>query len=135
MITAKLTNFVDLGSNHYSKSYEIPNVDFGNISDEIMCVLLSDKGIIRELKIVCDSDLYDISIRQKAGITLPSDDEILQYSGIDTFSFSLVSGNIFYINNDGVGVNALDNLYLKVDNTNGTINTGTIKFQLMIERK
>lgn len=86
------------------------------------------KGKIKDFHIVCDSDDFNISIRQKASITPPSTDEIFNYSNADLeYSFSDLS--LTFFNMDTVQT---ENLYIEIDNTIGS-DTGTISIKLVIE--
>lgn len=99
----------------------------GNTSEETIDVG-TIRGKVKDFHIVCDSDDYNISIRQKASVTPPSTDEIYDYDNIDLeYSFSDLS--LTFFNMDTVQT---ENLYIAIDNTIGE-DTGTISIKLVIE--
>lgn len=85
------------------------------------------RGILKDFHIVTTSTDFNISIRQKTGITPPSIDEIFNFSNAD-LEHSFSNNSLSFFNTD---VPQTSNLYLEIDNTIGD-DTGTISIKLVL---
>lgn len=112
--------------------FTIPSVaaGVGVVSDEFRSPLTTNEISLLTFRIACLSTKYDISLRTKAGVVLPSINEILQVSDID-LNYQESDLRIVASNSD---VPEGKDVYLVITNKDPVNATGIIEYELIISR-
>ena len=108
--------------------FTVPSVGIGAVSDTIR-FWMSPHLFFGALKIVCDSTDYDLSFRDRNGVTLPTLHEILSIVNIDKYYYDNAI-DLSIINSDDP---VTPYLYLVLKNNAG-VATGLIRVKFRISQ-
>jgi hypothetical protein len=109
--------------------FQIDSIAAGATSEEMsLAISQCGEGKFVGFKIVCDSTDFDVSIRADSGVTVPHIDEVLDVENIN-LEYTDFDIDAYYVNADGE-----DLLYLVIINTDVVNATGTIDFELYLEK-
>lgn len=111
--------------------FEIPSIPIGGTSDEIRLNIGETEGAIAAVRIVCASTDYDLSVRVKPSIVLPSIYEVLNVVDIDGSYNEVYEPKIIFSNGEEPAEQA--SIYAVIKN-NDTVMTGAIMMELIISK-
>jgi hypothetical protein len=127
MIDASLLSSKWFTNNSVRTIYETVGVGTATVSDEIRIAVDKSCGVIASAQVVTLSSTdFDVSIREKSGITPPSVYEILKRED-NNLNWG-ESGIVVPFNN----ADSSSYLYMKITNTDVTNSTGTVTLALHI---
>lgn len=112
-----------------SHRFEIPSIPDKTISDEYSCFINVNEGKLLQCRVACQSGVYHFSVRGKAGVTIPSIDQILYIEDIDQ-SYDEMGLDILFSNNDNP---ESKKLYVVIDNQ-ANDPTGIVLVEFILSR-
>jgi hypothetical protein len=131
MITATLERFIDFpGTENYNLyRFSVPSIPASTISDDILFAMHTPAKL-ENLRVVCNSRNYSLSLRLESGVTVPSIEEV--YSVIQVSQSYHDDRLEVFFSKDITDIPNKDKLYGVIKNMDGANATGIVYFEFVI---